>query len=132
MSKSFHIARYFVMLLFAMGAALFTYLAWFGFTLSRAFHAQWLFANWSEDAANLVVGILFLVALFGIYKRQAWARTASFLSLIACISRVLYDAISSQSSSEWHLILGFLATLVLIMASIHSIWNRVLRIRSKT
>ena len=115
MKATHKIRRRLVMLLSAAAAILYFLVAYFGFSLARAFHAQWLFANWSTDAVNAIQGLLFTVTLLAIGFGRTWSRRVAALSFGASLAWTIYDAF--QYTFHWtHLVMGVLEVLGLLWA----------------
>ena len=115
MKATHKILRQLVMLLSAAAALFYFLAAYFGFSLARAFHAQWLFTNWSTDAVNAIQGVLFTATFLAVGFRRTWSRHVAALSFGASLVWTIYDAL--EYTFHWtHLVMGVLEVLGLLWA----------------
>lgn len=114
MMKLRNIGRWLVMLLCVAGAAYLFFVAYFVFLFAKAFRAQWLFANWSQGAVALFVGLFFVLALWVLWRRKRGARLIAGLAFSTFLVWTLYDVVAYDSLTWMHILFVILPILVLI------------------
>ncbi len=107
-----YIGRWFTMMLCLIGSGCLLFWAYVGFSLAKAFNAQWWFVNWSQDAVATLLAILLLVVFYGLLFRRTWARWAGGLGFGALLVWVAYEVVAF--GYVWmHSVIGVSAALAL-------------------
>jgi hypothetical protein len=114
MTKLQNIVRWLLMLLCAAGAAYLFFVAYFGFLFAKAFRAQWLFANWSQNAGALFVGLFLILALWAFWRRKRGARLIAGLAFSTLLVWTVYDVVAYDSLTWMHILFGIFPILALI------------------